>query len=171
MEKIKSELSVVWQRSKAILMLLLVITLFGFYFINRYTITVNGAKSDCLNASVFLVDKWDKTVHNGDVVMFRMQIENGIHPVGSIWAKKVAAMGGETVQVDHYSVKVNDKRYPLATDYVLKKLNIDPNSLKTTWTLEKGQLFMIGETFSSFDSRFWGPIEQKDVLGKAYAIF
>lgn len=171
MDKFKQELNLVWQRSKALLILLLVITLFGVYFINRYSISVNGAKSDCLNASVFLVDKWDKTVHTGDIVVFRMQIKNSIHPVGTTWAKKVAGTGGQTVHVDHYSVKVNDKNYPLSADYVLKKLNMDPATLKTEWKLGNSQLFMIGETFSSYDSRFWGPIEQKDVLGKAYAIF
>jgi hypothetical protein len=92
MDKFKQELNLVWQRSKALLILLLVITLFGVYFINRYSISVNGAKSDCLNASVFLVDKWDKTVHTGDIVVFRMQIKNSIHPVGTTWAKKVVRL-------------------------------------------------------------------------------
>lgn len=171
MATFKQDLKLVWKRSKALLLLMIVIVLFGGYFVSRYKITVNGAKSDCLNASVFLVDTWDKTAHNGDVVMFRMQINNGIHPVGSIWAKKVAAIGGQTVHVDHYSVKVDEKNYPLSTDYVLTKLKIDPSSLKTTWHLGKDQLFMIGETYTSFDSRFWGPIQKKDVMGKAYAIF
>lgn len=171
MDTFKQDLALVWQRSKALLLLMLVIILFVGYFVSRYKIAVNGAKSDCLNVSVFLVDTWDKSVHPGDIVMFRMQVNNGIHPVGSVWAKKVAAIGGQTVHVDHYSVRVDSRNYPLSSDFVLSKLKIDPSSLKSTWNLAQDQLFMIGETYTSYDSRFWGPIQKKDVMGKAYAIF
>ncbi|WP_449357414.1 S26 family signal peptidase [Alishewanella longhuensis] len=32
------------------------------------------------------------------------------------------------------------------------------------------EFFMMGETITSYDSRYWGTVKQEDIIGKAYAI-
>lgn len=159
------------QRSKAILLLFFLILVFSLYFTQRYTIAFNGAVSDCLNARVFLIDGWDTNFTNGDIIAFVMNVDNGILKQGTTWVKKVAATPGQIVHVTHDHVTVGPKKYALSTSYVLNKLKRDFDSVQSEWTLADNEIFMIGETLSSFDSRFWGPIQTKDVAGKAYAIF
>lgn len=170
MQHLKKELLLTWHRSKTILLLFVAMAAFAFYFTQRYTIAFNGAESDCLHARVFLIDKWDRDFTNDSIVAFRMQVDNGIHPIGTVWVKKVAAMPGQTVLVSHDAVTVDAKSYPLSTNYIYSKLNKNPDDLKQSWSLNNDEVFMIGETLTSFDSRFWGPINKSDVVGVAYAI-
>lgn len=167
----KNNLSIIWHRSKMALLLFAIMGAFALYFVQRYTIAFNAATSDCLRASVFLIDKWDREFTNDDIVAFVMNIKTDKFPVGRTWAKKVVGMPGETVLVDHDFVTVNGKKYPLSTSYVLKQMQWDFDVVKPEWKLTDQQVFMIGETLTSFDSRFWGPINKTDVVGKAYAIF
>lgn len=170
MKNLKQELFITWHRSKTVLLLFSAMAAFSFYFTQRYTIAFNGAESDCLNARVFLIDKWDREFTNGHIIAFSMQVDNGIHPIGTVWVKKVAAMPGQTVHVTHESVSVENKTYRLSATYIFNKLNKDPDELKSSWDLSSTEVFMIGETLTSYDSRFWGPIDTNHVVGRAYAI-
>jgi conjugal transfer pilin signal peptidase TrbI len=158
-------------RSKGILTLFLIIAMFSFYFSARYTIGLNKATTNCLKTKVFLIDKWDREVINGQLIAFEMNVETDLFAIGSVWVKKVAGSYGDTVRVDHESVTVGKDKYNLHTSYVFTKLGRDPETLQTTWNLADDQIFMIGDTLTSFDSRFWGPINKADVRGRAYAIF
>lgn len=171
MSTVMSKLTIIYHRSKAVLMLFALIFLFALYFAQRYTVAFNGAESDCLNARVFLIDKWDTRFGNDDIVAFVMNVETGLLKKGDTWVKKVAAMPGQDVAVSDEAVTVGNSIYNLSTSYVLSKLQRDFDSVNSKWTLSEDQVFMIGETLTSFDSRFWGPIQKTDVVGKAYAIF
>ena len=154
-----------------IVALLSVILLFAIYFSQRYSIGFNKAKTNCLNTKVFLIDKWDKTVQHGQLIAFEMNKDTKFYPKGTTWVKKVAGVSGDVINVDHFFVKAPGKTYNLPTSYIFSKLDTSPDDLKTQWKLAEGEIFMIGETLTSFDSRFWGPINQADVKGRAYAIF
>lgn len=163
--------SVQLRRASGMLVLLSALTIFAFYFTERYRIAFNGAASECLRASVFLIDSWDKSVATGQLVAFKMTKDIPIAGKGATWVKKVVAMPGQTVQVGHESVSVGSVRYPLQTSYVLSKLGMKFEDVKPEWQLSQNQIFLLGETLTSFDSRFWGPIESEEIVGKAYAIF
>lgn len=156
---------------KQILPLLLVIaSLFG-YFASRYSIVYNVAISDCLNSRIFLIDTWDKAIHENQLIAFEMNVETSYYDTGKVWVKKVAAYGPKTVTVSPQMVKTNEYSFDLSADYVLGKLGQTPDQLISSWQLKEHEVFMIGETLTSLDSRFWGPIQDKDTVGRAYAIF
>tara|TARA_Y100001963_G_C6711212_1_gene414351 strand:+ start:70 stop:573 length:504 start_codon:yes stop_codon:yes gene_type:complete len=163
--------SSILKQHTSIVVLLLVILLFAIYFSQRYSIGINKAKTNCLRSKVFLIDKWDKTVESGQLLAFEMNKDTQYYPKGSIWVKKVAGSSGDIVNVDHYSVMVAGKTYNLPTTYIYSKLDSSPDELTPVWHLAEDDVFMIGETLFSYDSRFWGPIKRSDVKGRAYAIF
>lgn len=171
MTPIQPSFSAQLRRASGMLVLLSSMTLFAFYFIERYRIAFNGAASDCLRVNVLLIDSWDKSFANGQLVAFKMTKDIPIGGKGATWVKKVVAMPGQTVQVGHEFVSVDSTRYPLQTSYVLSKLGMKFEDVKPEWQLSQNQIFLLGETLTSFDSRFWGPIESEDIVGKAYAIF
>ena len=99
-----------------------------------------------------------------------MNIETEYYGIGDIWVKKIAAIGPKAVIVDENAVQTDAQYFPLSAAYVLEKLNKTPDTLKPQWNISSEELFMIGETLTSLDSRFWGPINRHDVKGRAYAI-
>jgi conjugal transfer pilin signal peptidase TrbI len=142
------------------------------YFNMRYSFAFNAADSDCLYASFFLVDKWDKSVSKGELAAFVMNSPNAIHGVGGKWIKKVAATEGMTVHVDQdKTVIAGIEVVDLSLNYSLQYLGMSISDIQTDWLIPAGEFFMMGETISSYDSRYWGTVKQSDIIGKAYAIF
>lgn len=161
-----------WEQSKGMLLLMLMILLSVGYFSARYTFAYNGAISDCLNSRFFLVDTWTKEIKRGELAAFVNQNDTRLFKKGGKWIKMVAAKGGDNVRVTYDNLKVNDSiTYNVNLWYTLSKLGMEMSEIKQDIHLEPNQLFMIGETSTSYDSRYWGPIEQTDVFGRAYAIF
>ena len=156
-------------RAKPFLYLFAFIVAAFSYFGMRYSVSFNVAISDCLNSRVFLIDTWDKRVYEGQLIAFEMNVENEFYDTGFIWVKKVAA-SGKVVNVDQNAVTTDTQYFKLSTSYVLERLNREPETLQASWDLKSDEIFMIGETLTSLDSRFWGPINRKDVRGRAYAI-
>lgn len=152
--------------------LLAVVGLYMAYFHSRYVIAANSAVSNCLQASYFLVDTWDKDVSVNDLAAFVMNIENPVYPVGRKWIKQVVAVDGMTVNVSESSVKFSDGReIKNSMTHTMSFLHLEVSDIKPVVTLTEGQLFMMGDTQTSYDSRYWGPVTQQDILGKAYALF
>lgn len=152
--------------------LLILVGLYLFYAHTRYVIASNSTSSNCLQATYFLVDTWDKNVKAGDLAAFTMNIENGLYPAGLKWIKQVVATEGMTVNVNTDVTTISDGRViKNSMDHTMAYLKISPADIKHTTELADGELFMMGDTQTTFDSRYWGPIQQTDVIGRAYALF
>ncbi|HFK8926414.1 MULTISPECIES: signal peptidase I [Gammaproteobacteria] len=152
--------------------LLTVVGLYLSYAHTRYVIAANSTASNCLQATYFLVDTWDKEVKAGQLAAFTMNVENKLYPVGRKWIKQVAATEGMTVNVTTEQTTISDGRVIKNNmEHTMAYLNISPDEIKQTTTLAAGQLFMMGDTKTTYDSRYWGPIQQADVIGVAYALF
>lgn len=142
------------------------------YFNSRYSFAFNAADGDCLLSSFFLVDKWDKSVSKGDLAAFVMNNPNAIHGTGGKWIKKVAASEGMTVHVDQNTTLINaNEEVQLSLTYSMQYLGLSIRDIQRDWVIPEGEFFMMGETISSYDSRYWGTVKQSDIIGKAYAIF
>lgn len=149
-----------------------VLGVYSVYFTDRYVIAANSTVSNCLHAKYFLVDKWDTDVGVGDLAAFKMMTENPLYPIGRKWIKQVVATEGMTVSVGTEQVKISDGRtIKSSMDHTMSYLKLQPSDIKPFVTLGQGQLFMMGDTRTSYDSRYWGPVEQQHILGKAYALF
>lgn len=152
----------------------IIFTIIGSYFLyfnERYTFAYNSALTSCLNAKLLLVDKWDLNVRKGDYAAFYMSHENPFYPVNRKWIKKIAATEGQTVHVTDSSVTVGSTVDLLSMDYILAKLKQDASIYTFSKVIPKNELFMIGETVTSYDSRFWGTVKQDEIIGKAYVVF
>lgn len=160
---------------------ILVATLFILYFLyfsSRYTLAYPPGESACLDASFFLIDKWDVDIEQGDLAYFEMNVENQFYPTGLRWIKKVAGMPNSLVSVEENRVVVDNlKEFPLSLSHIITSLNLSNNSIgeiedyTKKIQLENDEVFMIGETINSFDGRFWGPLKKEQIKGTAYAIF
>jgi len=152
---------------------LLVVAIFWTYFSSRYKIGIAyQSELPCIHANLIIIDKWDTDIPQGALASFRMNAKNEFFPQGMMWTKIVAARGGQTVDVSEDAVTVDsDTEYPLTLGYLLPHIEQSLSEIVGTRTISEDGYFMVGETITSYDSRYWGEVSQKDIIGRAYVVF
>ena len=109
-----------------------------------------------------LVDKisylWSAP-QRGDILVFH-------HPAGDRdLIKRLIGLPGETIEISGGVVKINGQA--LDEPYIAA-----PPTSGGTWTLAPDQFFMMGDNRNnSSDSRAWGPLDKKFIVGKMILIY
>ena len=157
---------------KPLIITLLVLTGLFYLFSWRFIIAVPKQSVRCLHAKFLLIDKWDKDLSPGDLVYFEFAKNTGPLYEGAEVVKKVIAMSGQTVDINEKYVSVDgNKAVELDMSHGLAKTGLSISALTTHYTMQTDELFVMGETPLSYDSRYWGPIKQEKIMGTAYAIY
>jgi signal peptidase I len=107
----------------------------------------------------------------GDVVVF-------IYPEdrSKDFIKRVIGVGGDTIEIRNKKIFLNGLPYHdvygvYADDFVIPGA-IQPRDNYGPFKIPRGALFTMGDNRDqSYDSRFWGVVDMKDVLGKAMIIY
>lgn len=97
----------------------------------------------------------------GDIVVFKFPLDPSRD-----FIKRIIALEGETVEVSENYVYINGKR--LEEPYLPHELmqNYKP------YEVPKGYVFVMGDNRNnSDDSRVWGPLDKKNLIGKAFYIY
>lgn len=103
----------------------------------------------------------------GDIVVFKWPGDSTTN-----YVKRCIAVGGQTVEVRDKKVFVDGTEFK---DYPFSK-HLDPNIDKRRdnfgpYRVPPHTYFMMGDNRDdSYDSRFWGPVPQRFVLGKALVV-
>lgn len=106
----------------------------------------------------------------GDIIAFYHQEEDKLLPTR--YLKRIIAGPNDTIDIRDNVIYIND--IPLdESDYLSSDVNTYPYYFEFPYTLPNNQYFVMGDNReNSGDSRFWGPVDRKDILGKAeYVIF
>jgi len=115
-------------------------------------------------------------IHRGDVVVFDRVTTDGVAVQHDDLIKRVIGLAGDTISISKCVVSVNGKAIdePYLNDYDLAQTNLDdrcriPEMAVTT--VDNGHLFVMGDNRpQSFDSRMFGTIDEKLVVGRAFVI-
>lgn len=113
------------------------------------------------------VDKvlWETTPEKGDIVVFRYPGNPGI-----TFVKRIVADAGDTVEVRKGKLLVNGKGSPWQG--TLSGDKDAPGRDYPEAVVPEGHLFAMGDNRDrSTDSRFWGFLPARDVLGKVSFIY
>ena len=103
------------------------------------------------------------TIHRGDVVVFVYP-----HDHSKSYIKRVIALPGDALQIDHGQVFVNG--LPMKEDYV--PLRFTDERSQPEMQVPEHEYFVMGDHRSiSSDSRDFGPVERNLIYGKAAFVY
>ncbi|WP_025270060.1 signal peptidase I [Hippea sp. KM1] len=121
-----------------------------------------------------------KHPQRGDVVIFRWPKDRSIY-----FIKRCVGIPGDTLQMKNKILYRNGKRvnepYVVHRDPNIYPKDTDISTFKTLWgsrdnwgpiKVPKGEYFMMGDNRdNSYDSRYWGFVPERNIVGKAFIIY
>src|SRR6266496_3116028 len=124
--------------------------------------------------------------HRGDVFVFRTNHIPGIREdpeAGApFYIKRLAGLPGDTLRIDPPSLYVNGKKAegfgfervmsakPPYRGYAPGKEYLSPPD--RPYTVPKDGYFALGDnSYNSFDSRYWGPVPQQNLVGRGLLVY
>ncbi len=138
-------------------------------FILSSTLVVGSSMNETLNTNdrlfvnriSFMVDK----VKYGDIVEFKSPVED------KDYIKRVIGLSGDVIEIKDNSIYRNGNL--LEEDYANSDTTLPIND-QTTWEVEEGKVFVLGDNRlpnGSRDSRDFGTIDQESIVGIAFFRF
>jgi signal peptidase I len=118
------------------------------------------------NNEYLIVDEISYRIHEperGDVIIFRYPKDPS-----KFFIKRIIGLPGETLTINGQKITVKNESHPegFTVDEPYVK-NQATNEL--TVTLPEGQYFVMGDNRSaSSDSRVWGNVPEKNIIGRAF---
>ena len=112
-----------------------------------------------------------KKPQRGDIVVFKFRQEPK-----KDFIKRTIGVPGDVIEIRNKEVYVNKKRleqdYAIYTDLHIIPESMQPRDNFGPITVPENSLFVMGDNRDhSYDSRFWGFVDLKDVKGKAFIIY
>jgi signal peptidase I len=112
-----------------------------------------------------------KKIGQGDVVVFRFPKDRSVD-----YIKRVIGTPGDTVEIRDKKVIVNGKPIVDSHAHISSTTILDtkssPRDNMGPILVPEDRIFVMGDNRdNSYDSRFWGFVDQKDVLGKAFILY
>jgi signal peptidase I len=119
----------------------------------------------------------------GEVFVFGTQNISGVQNPGDYYIKRLAGVPGDTLAIQDPYLHVNGK---VPTDPGFQKVMSLQDGYRgysshmgpylsepgATFYLEKDKYFALGDnSFSSSDSRVWGPVPYENIIGRAFFVY
>jgi signal peptidase I len=109
--------------------------------------------------------------HFGDIIVFRFPKDRSID-----YIKRVIGTPGDTVEIRDKKIFVNGEAVKDPNAHYTSNSTLGPDASPRDnfgpILVPENKLFVMGDNRdNSYDSRFWGFVDQKDILGKAFMLY
>lgn len=150
----------------------IVLTVLMFFIIRlavqNFNIEGRSMEPGLHDTELILVDKWSYRFHppaRGDVIVFVAPPQPD-----QDYIKRIVGLPGDVVTVQGTTVIVNGKT--LTEPYVKAQNQGNDNAPFTNRVIPQGLYFVMGDNRGgSFDSRAWGCLPQKNIIGRAALVY
>ena len=147
----------------------LLIVLMRLFVFRPFAISSGSMQPTLDRGDFVLVNEFIYRLHpprRGDVILFR-------YPQHEDWdfVKRVIGLPGDVVAARDGRLRVNGT--PVAEPHVIPASEGDaPSPNLDALRIPPGQLFVLGDNRgASLDSRFWGTVDERNVIGKAFLVY
>lgn len=166
----------VWDFLKVIIIALIIILPVRYLVFQPFIVSGSSMEPNFSNGQYLIIDEISYRLgepKRGDVIVIKYPKDRK-----QFFIKRIIGMPGETVSVDNGRVTIiNDQNkdgVTLDESYLPSQGLTFPHNTsivggKKTITLKDNEYFMMGDNrLASSDSRDWGPLERKDMIGKVF---
>ena len=108
-------------------------------------------------------------IKRGDVVVFRFPRDRE-----KDYIKRVIALEGETIEIRDKEIYINGRKWDDPFGVFKGPLGGSSEEVYNfgPYTVPEGHIFVMGDNRDrSYDSRFWGPVDIRDIKGRAFIIY
>lgn len=176
----------VWEYTKAIGTALLLALFIRAYFVQAFKIPSGSMIPTLLIGDHILVNKFIygteipftgkrvlvfKKPKRGDIIVFKYPDDPSRD-----FIKRVMAVEGDIIESKDKVIYVNgkpaDEQFIQHTDNAIRPGNLEPRDNFGPYLVPEGKYFMMGDNRDqSYDSRYWGYVDIKDIRGEAFIIY
>jgi signal peptidase I len=155
-----------WEIIKFALLALVIVIPIRTFIAQPFIVSGNSMVPTFENNEYLIVDEISYRIHEperGDVIIFRYPKDPS-----KFFIKRIIGLPGETLTINGQKITVKNESHPegFTVDEPYVK-NQATNEL--TVTLPEGQYFVMGDNRSaSSDSRVWGNVPEKNIIGRAF---
>ncbi len=156
----------VWEVLEVVLVAVVTVFLIRSFLIQPFLVSGASMEPNFGSGNYLLIDELTyrfREPERGEVIVFRYP-ENP----STYYIKRIVGLPGETVNIQRGAVKITGSD---GKEFVLKEEYLPVGALTSgnkTVTLGSAEYFMLGDNRNySFDSRSWGPMDRKYIIGIA----
>lgn len=155
----------------------------SLYASSRYMIGYDDQTHRCLDEKFFVIDKWKKptiqSLERYDLVAVAMREdqrpEHALWSEGQVMVKRLlASQVGDKMKVESDGVifENSSEKWEWGTALEASEmLRLDADDLERTITLQNGEFFLMGDKPFSYDSRYYGPANENQIIGRVVWAF
>ncbi len=182
----KSKKRLLWEYTEAIITALILALLIRAYIIQAFKIPSGSMIPTLVIGDHILVNKFlygtkipfSETMvleftkpEKGDIIVFKYPED----PARD-FIKRVVAVEGDVVESKNKAIYVNGKQtsepYTQHTDNSIRPMGIEPRDNFGPLIVPRNKFFVMGDNRDqSYDSRYWGYVDRKDIKGKALILY
>jgi signal peptidase I len=152
-----------WQIAKGIDILLILGLLFRFFVLQPFVVDGNSMEPNYHDKEYLLVNQLTyrlRAPERGETIIFRYPKDPQ-----EDFIKRIVGLPGETLEIDHGQVYINDLL--LEENYINVEEALSGQLSKIT--LKNDEYFVMGDNRNhSSDSRDWGALPRKNIIGRAW---
>lgn len=160
---------------QVVLLTLAIVIPIRLFLANPFKVQGASMEPTYFDKEYLIIDELSYRIHDpkrGEVIVFRPPTDPS-----KFFIKRVIGLPGDTVELINGEVKIYNAEHPNGwtldeTSYVdLADMTEDERESMTMRpvTLEKGEYFVMGDNRrASYDSRFFGPIEERTIVGRVF---
>jgi signal peptidase I len=169
-------LLLVWDFLKIIIVALIIIIPLRYFVFQPFVVYGSSMEPNFENGQYLIID--ELTYHFADPVRGQSVVLRYPKDHKQYFIKRVIGLPGETVEIDNGHVVIFNSENPdgvvLDEEYLPTQGLTYPHDVavvggKKTLTLGEGQYFAMGDNrLASSDSRDWGILQRKEIIGKVF---
>ncbi|MHB1664234.1 MAG: S26 family signal peptidase [bacterium] len=127
----------------------------------------------CVKPKYFYVNRLNKNIPAGAFFVFKFK-GTSLYPKGSLFVKYMRCVPGDklkTVKINnHYRYYCNGKYLGYGRNYSEHGKGFKLPHFIFNGIIPKDRYFAMGTAWDSYDSRYWGFVRKKEIIGIAYPL-